>query len=71
MADARGRPRDLETARSAVEHRRGFERLSGDLTRTEIIEVLRGLHFDRGAHHVRCIEVDAEARDFLVGVLLR
>ena len=71
MTDARGRQRGLETARQGLEHRRGPDRLSGDLTRAEIIEVLQGLRFDHRHNHVRCIEVDADVRDCLVAGLLR
>ena len=71
MADARGRLRALETARQALEHRKGPDRLDGSFTRLELAEILEGLRFDRGHDSIRTIELDSDARDYLVRALRR
>ena len=72
MTDVRGRQRDLETARRGRDYRsRAPERLDGSLTRLELAEILEGLHFDRGHDYVRTVEIDSDARDYLVRALRR
>jgi hypothetical protein len=45
------------------------EELDGEMRPSDIVEILRNLHFGRGCRHrdaQRLISLDAEVRDFLV-----
>jgi hypothetical protein len=67
MAAAEAREQRVALARQAMSHYKPeVAELGGDLTRTQIIEILADLRFDRAHGFIRTVTFDKDVRDALV-----
>jgi hypothetical protein len=56
--------------RAAIDNRPDGWAITGDYTRSEVVEVLAGLRFSRDTGYVEHLLIDSDVRDALVAALL-